>query len=154
MKKFSTERKVLVFWGVLDVIFIFWYVFNSINSGNTPLISDINMAIEASNNYGSNTPLYVTGLNIFLYLSIILSSVSLLFFSSFAKMVCYIQTPFRVFLIVPSLSLIEIVFSFTPNNPIWVIGLLFLVSEVFKIYSLSRKYPQKLKLEQNSLHKS
>ena len=127
---------ILKFWGVLDLFFILIIFYRDIESGLIPYYSYIVNLIDTIDSYGSNFPIIFFLPAVILQLSIIFSAVLLLRNHRWARILCYSQTPFRLFLVVPSIPFVlELLSSITQNNFYITVTALLLI-EVIKITSL------------------
>ncbi len=92
------------FWGAMDCFYIFRFSYLSFSQGKVPFFSDIQSyaLLRAENGLTSD---FLFLLSIFLNVSIVASMV--LFFVDSRKIpyLVYVQTPFRLLLAVPSLSI-------------------------------------------------
>jgi len=140
MKSMSLKSEnILRFWGALDLFFILIMLYRDIESGLIPYYSYIVNSINTIDSYGNNLPIAFFLSTIILQLSIISSAVLLLLNHRWAKILCYSQIPFRLFLVVPSIPFILELGSKVFNNNAYVAVILLLLSEIVKFISLYRK---------------
>ena len=135
------DKRKIVFlcWGVLDVIYVLWYSFGSIQRGSIPFYTDLLSMIEVLSVHGGVVTCIFAILFWLLQVSIIASAIMLLIGHAKAKLLCYIQIPFRLVSIVPSICLITIVFSYVDQRSALLAIALVVLSEIIKGYTL-RKY--------------
>jgi len=132
--KATRKRRVYLVWGILDAFYITWYCANSWIGGRVPYISDLSSSIILLEQQGG-TSFITTLLSWTLQLSIILSCLMFLLRFSWAKYVAYIQTPFRLFYLIPSISLILPAAQLMPGFSL-IFLLSIVTSEALKIWSL------------------
>jgi hypothetical protein len=133
---FISKRNVYWFWCLFDVIYVAWYGISSAVRGNIPYLTDAASAIDTATNHGG---IIVAGGVLFSFvfqLSIIASSVLLLLQHGKAKMLCYVQIPFRLLYVVPSVSIILIATSYFGEYNISIVLGLVVVSEILKGFTL------------------
>jgi len=128
------RNAVFLFWGILDAFYIIWYCANSWLGERIPYFSDLSSSIALLEQQGG-VNLVTALLSWLLQFSIILSCLIFLLQKGWAKYLAYIQTPFRLFFLMPSLSVLLLAAQLLPDY-----GLIFLaltiVSEILKIWSL------------------
>jgi len=130
------KKRVYLFWGFLDVIYLVWFCFGSIANGRIPYISDVGSAIEAVMSHGSIVVAGSVFLSFLLQLSIIASGLLLLLQHPKAKVICYFQIPLRLLYIVPSVSIILMFTSYVNNYHVGLVLGLVVISEIIKGGSL------------------
>lgn len=137
---YSFKRYVYFFWGFFDAFYICFYIYKNIEEKRVPFYSDISNMITIAGSYGYPAAIYST-LSLTLHLSIIFSAILLFRRAKSARYFCYAQIPFRLFFIVPSLSIIIIGISLFDSYNIYFIYALVLFSELLKFFSLrTRKF--------------
>lgn len=134
----TTSRRSVIYvaWGALDVFYIVWYCINSWRGGRVPYVSDLSASLALFQLQGGAN--LVAGLVAWLLqVSIILSCLSFLLRARGAKYLAYAQLPFRLFFLIPSVSVLLLIPQLLPG-----FGLLLLVliiaSEALKAWSLWR----------------
>lgn len=122
-------------WGVLDVLYLLDYVLSSILRGNAPFYSDALSAMRLIDDHGDYAIAFVV-LGWVLQLSIIASSILLMRRSMWGQRLVWVQLPLRLFLFVPSVSVLLSYagFHFAAGSVqliAWVV-----VTELVKVWSL------------------
>lgn len=130
------RKSVFIFWGVLDAVFLIWYAFGSFQSGKIPYYTDLLSTIDILSVHGGSLATVMASMSWLLQASIIVSMVMLLTGNLKVKILCYIQIPFRLIFIVPSVSLILIAASYMDGLGTIFILILLAVSETLKAYTL------------------
>lgn len=131
----SFKKYTYFFWGFFDALYIFVYTYKSIEENRVPFFSDASNIISIASSYGYPAAIYST-LSFLLHFSIIFSAILLFCNAKSAKYFCYTQIPFRLFFIVPSLSIIIIGIGLFDSYNIYIIYLLVIISEFLKFFSL------------------
>lgn len=136
------RKKVWWLWGGLDAIYIAWYFLGSFLNGRIPFFSDIASAMDILVDHGL-VQVYMFVFNLILQVSIVLSCA--LFFSQKiqVKWFVYLQTPLRIIFIVPSVSILLMGARLLPDNNVFFIAALVVLSEAAKVWSV-RRYGQKV----------
>lgn len=130
------RKSVFIFWGVLDAVFVIWYAFESFQGGKIPYYTDLLSTIDILSVHGGSLATVMASMSWLLQASIIVSMIMLLTGNLKVKILCYIQIPFRLILIVPSVSLILIAASYMDGLDTIFILILLAVSENLKAYTL------------------
>lgn len=130
------RKTVFLFWGILDAVYVLWYAFESYQGGKVPYYTDLLSTIDILSVHGGAVATVMTLMSWLLQVSIIASAVMLLTDNIKAKLLCYIQIPFRLISIVPSVSVILIAVSYFDGLSTTVILSLLVISEVLKGYTL------------------
>lgn len=125
------------FWGALDLVYLSWYIVESLKRDKVPFLSDLLLINDAYKHSGILIGIVYSYLGWLLSLSVCLSAILLLLRRNSAKFFCYVQSPVRVVYLAPSLSLIYFLPESLRGDP-WVIGLVLIFSELSKIFSLWR----------------
>jgi len=140
VKNIKSRKAIYWIWALFDFLHIAIYGIASFRLGNTPYITDFLGAAENIFSHGGAVVAGMVILSWLLELSIFVSLVMFLLMSSKVKILCYIQTPFRLMFMVPSISIMfPILNSFAVLGTALVV-ILVLVSEGLKVFSL-RKWP-------------
>ncbi|QEW33886.1 hypothetical protein D0N50_20360 [Erwinia billingiae] len=129
-------RSVCIFWGILDVLYIVRFIWLNAMQGRIPLIDDIISFSQISSGYGDR--LYITImfiLSLVLTISIIFSAVLLLLRWRKVHVLIYAQIPFRLLLVVPSLSFAPWLLKQINLQGMFVLILILIVSELLKVGS-------------------
>lgn len=132
----NNSKLIFWIWGAFDVIYIALYVVSSVREGRLPYFTDFAATIQNLVSHGGIITGIMIGLSWLLQLSIIFSAVLLLLNSSKARLFCFIQTPFRLLFMVPSVPIITCVVGGVYGTIIFLV--LLMLSEILKVYSLWR----------------
>ena len=135
-------RQVCMFWGVMDVIYLAAYLWQSIAEGRIPLIDDIFSFNQLYTEQGGGYWLIlIFTLSMITTLSIFFSAVLLLTAWDKAIYLVAAQTPLRLLLVMPSLSFLPWILKGINPGGIGLALVLLLTSETLKVWSLiiSRK---------------
>lgn len=130
----DSRSKVLVAWGAMDALAILWYCLNALAKGSTPYVSDFLSTQRLLISYGPEA-LYLVIMSWSFQLSLFASCALFLCRNRLARFIGYIQIPFRLFLLLPSISLIS-VFTSSIQVHAWLLIVLIAVSESLKAWSL------------------
>ena len=136
LKTKITSKIVVIFWGLLDLLYVVWFILGSIDKGRIPYITDAILMVDVVKHVGGWLPSFAALMSFALQLSIIVTAFLLLVGSQRAKLICFIQLPFRLLFIVPSISVIPIVVGFVDDYSIPLIFILVVLSEMMKAYTL------------------
>lgn len=135
MKVILKRKYVLYFWAIFDLFYLCRFVWLNISQGRIPLVDDILSFSEIYPLQGAYS-FILFSFSLLLNISIIFSAMFFLNKWKHANWLVYIQTPFRLFFMVPSVSILPWVFKIMSIN----FGVIFfaavLISEVIKIGSL------------------
>ncbi|MCU6679285.1 hypothetical protein [Leclercia tamurae] len=132
-------RQVCMFWGVMDVIYLAAYVWQSIADGRIPLIDDILSFNQLYTEQGGGYWLILIFiLSMITTLSIAFSAVLLLIAWDKVGYLVAAQTPLRLLLVVPSLSFLPWILKGINPGGIGLALVLLLTSETLKVWSLIR----------------
>ncbi|MBF8722337.1 hypothetical protein [Pseudomonas guariconensis] len=124
-------------WGGLDAFHIVSYIVYSVSRGRLPFFTDIRLALETLEVYGEGARVFMAASAV-LELSIFLSCYLFVTQRRAARWLGFMQTPFRLLLMVPSVSLLPGVLGLFPGNSAVFAIMLVIVSEVLKCWSLWR----------------
>ncbi len=135
----NKSKNIAVFWGILDLLCIVWYVGMNIYRGNLPIVHDIVKGSAAIKAFGLPNLIFLSYISALLYVSPILSGVLLILQKKVGLIISYIQTPFRLIMIIPP-SIFFILWplndSFEKSLLLWLGFTLVLISEIIKISTL------------------
>lgn len=143
MKVFLKRNRVLYFWAMFDLFYIVRFGWLNISQGRIPLVDDILSFSDIYPQQGVYS-LILFSFSLLLNISIIFSAVMLLKKWKYANWIVYVQTPFRLFFMIPSISILPWVFKSMSIKA----GVIFLaavfISEIIKIetFYLTRKESQ------------
>lgn len=143
MKVILKRKYVLYFWAIFDLFYIVRFIWLNISQGRIPLIDDI---LSFSNIYPQQGAysLVLFSFSLLLNISIVFSAVLLLKNWKYANWIVYAQTPFRLFFMIPSISILPWVFkSISIKTGVIFLSAVF-ISEMIKIgtFYLTRKESQ------------
>ena len=132
-------KHIAVFWGILDLLCIVWYVGMNIYRGNLPIVHDIVQGSKTIKTFGFPNLIFLSYIGILLYVSPLLSGILLILQKKAGLIVSYIQTPFRLTMIIPP-SIFFILWplndSFKKSLLLWFGFTLVFISEIIKISTL------------------
>ncbi|MCF5051469.1 hypothetical protein GIW50_06410 [Pseudomonas syringae] len=132
-----TRKQVFWFWGGMDAIYLARYVITSAMGGRVPYFSDAQSALWLLREH-SVVPLYMFGFAMLLQVSVIISCVLFFLKSAAVKWVVYLQTPLRLALVVPSVSLLFLGAKAVPSYNLVLMAALLVLSETAKVWSVWR----------------
>lgn len=143
MKVFLKRNGVLYFWAIFDLFYIVRFGWLNLSQGRIPLVDDI---LSFNNIYPQQGvySLILFSFSLLLNISIIFSAVMFLRKWRYVNWIVYVQTPFRLFFMIPSVSILPWVFKAMSIKA----GVIFLaavfISEIIKIgtFYLTRKESQ------------
>ena len=138
MKNFNRHRMVFYIWALFDFLHITIYSVSSYRLGNIPYATDFVSTLE---NISSHGGVVAGGMVIFswlLELSILASLIMFLLMKNKVKTLCYVQTPFRLIFLVPSLSIMFPFFNLFGGVSTITLIIMVILSEVLKVYSLKK----------------
>ncbi|MFJ4391224.1 hypothetical protein [Pseudomonas soli] len=125
---------MFLLWAAMDAFYIVLYSLRSIARGAVPFWSDFYSGLEAVRGWGGSDIFIWSGL--LLQISVVLTFIGFFKCQKIAVFLAVVQIPFRIFFIVPSVSVVLLVPMVVAdiNNWIW-LGLL-LASEAVKGWSI------------------
>ncbi|WP_205950608.1 hypothetical protein [Pantoea stewartii] len=128
--------KVCLFWGGMDALYVIRFIWLNIEQGRIPFFDDIISFNQIYSAYGGGSwVVLVFILSMALNLSIILSAIFLLIKWNNVSFFIFLQTPFRLLFITPSISFFPLLLTYLDvNNVVFIVILLF-ISELIKILS-------------------
>ena len=136
-----------VSWGVADLLSIAWYTGMNMYRGKIPMIHDIQQGVLTIDSFGFPEFSFLIYIAVILYVSPILSGILLMLRKRAGMILNYIQTPFRLILIIPP-SIFFILWplneSLQPMTILWIGFSLVFISETIKIASLVWWYKRKV----------
>ena len=132
-------KYIAVFWGILDLLSIVWYVGMNIYRGHLPIVHDIVQGSITIKTFGFPNLIFLSYISALLYVSPILSGILLILQKKAGLIISYIQTPFRLTMIIPP-SIFFILWplndSFKKSLLLWFGFTLVFISEIIKISTL------------------
>ncbi|WDU62121.1 hypothetical protein LRS56_25695 [Pseudomonas poae] len=132
-----TRKQVFWFWGGMDAIYLTRYFITSVMAGRVPYFSDMESALWLLREH-SVVQLYIFGFSMLLQVSIVISCGLFFLKSTRVKWVVYLQTPLRLALVVPSVSLLLLGAQAVPNYNLVLMTALLVLSEIAKVWSVWR----------------
>ncbi|MBV4501004.1 hypothetical protein WLF18_22505 [Pseudomonas shirazensis] len=134
----NVQQKSAIIWRIwagFDAVHIVSYMGHSLARGNVPFVADAYSALETVERYGEGAYVFVA-LSWTLELSILISCWLFWTQRQSARWLSFAQTPLRLFLMVPSVSLLTTALGFYPSySALLAIGLVVL-SETLKCLSV------------------
>lgn len=132
MKIFLKRNCVLHFWAMFDFFYIVRFMWLNISQGRIPLVDDLLSFAEIYPQQGIYS-LIIFSFSLLLNISIIFSAVLFLTKWKNTHWLVYVQTPLRLFFMIPSISILPWIFKIMSIK----FGLIFfsavLISEVIKV---------------------
>ena len=132
MKFRLKQNHILYFWAVFDLFYIIRFIWLNISQGRIPLVDDILSFSDIYPQQGVYS-LILFYFSLLLNISIIFSAVMFLKKWKYTNWIVYVQTPFRLFFMIPSISILPWVFKSMSIKA----GVIFLVavflSEIIKV---------------------
>ena len=132
-------KNIPIFWGILDLLSMAWIVGMHIYRGEIPIVHDISSGTISIRSFGFPNYTFLIYIGVLLFYSPILSGILLIVKKKAGLIVSYLQTPFRLVMIIPP----SIFFIQWPLNDsldkITVLGLgfsLVIISETIKVSTL------------------
>jgi len=132
--KMTKLEKIIVLWGVLDLVAIAYYIGRNIYYKRLPVIYDVQKIIENTTSFGLPELKYLVFASLLLYLSPLISGIYLIKLKKAGAIVNYIQIPFRLVMIIPpSLFFILWPLKYMFDSPPVILGIaLVIFSETLK----------------------
>ncbi|MCC4039321.1 hypothetical protein LL061_03245 [Escherichia coli] len=132
MKLRLKQKHILYCWAVFDLFYIVRFIWLNIAQGRIPLIDDILSFSHIYSQQGAYSQVLFS-FSLLLNVSIVFSAVMFLKKWKYVNWVVYIQTPFRLFFMIPSISILPWMFKTMSIK----VGAIFLVavflSEIIKV---------------------
>lgn len=130
------KQRVFMFWALMDLMYVLGFVYVNVSRGRIPLYDDAVLFLQVNMLHGWSILVLFFIASMLLSLSIFLTMV--LFFKQhpFARLIAYLQTPFRLYFVVPSLSFIPWVVSIFEMQQAVIALFVLVVSEILKCVSL------------------
>ena len=138
------NKYIIKFWGVLDFTYFLYYIIGYIITDRIPFVFDIKAGTTTSLSFGNNYPLYTVILSLTLMATLPASGWILFKEKLRWRMLVYLQTPFRIFLVMPSIFFMLWIFpTLTEPFKITLIALLLVIAiEVFKVFTIYKRNKQ------------
>ncbi|UJD91953.1 hypothetical protein FS594_24660 (plasmid) [Rahnella aquatilis] len=119
----------------MDFLYIVRFVWLNIQQGRIPLIDDIRSFSKIYPEHGTSS-VVIFSTSLLLNVSIIFSVIVLVKKWKGVNFLIYLQIPFRLLLLTPSLSFLPWLFKSLGISSVLVLILAVIVSEIIKVYSL------------------
>ena len=133
----ASKRSIIcLVWGGLDAFYIVWYCINSWLGGRMPYLSDLSSSIALLEQQGGAN-LITALLSWLLQLSVLLSCLMFVLRARWVKYLAYAQIPFRLFFLIPSVSILLPAAQLLPDFSQLILAMI-IISEALKIWSLRR----------------
>lgn len=131
-------EKTLMFWGIFDILAIFWYISWNIFQKRIPFLFDIRELARSTASLGVAWVIVLSVFGLVVYLSLAVTGYLLIKQKKTGVIIAYIQTPFRLIMVIPpSIFFILWPLSFITETPNVIFGYsLILILEFMKIVSL------------------
>ncbi|MCP4373400.1 MAG: hypothetical protein GY797_35665 [Deltaproteobacteria bacterium] len=133
------NKHIAIIWGILDLLTIAWYVGISIKRGHFPIIHDISQGSINIKTFGFPNLTFLSYIAVLFYMSPLLSGPLLIFQKRIGLIIVYVQTPFRLIMIIPP-SIFFILWplndSLSQSTVLWLGFILVFISESIKISTL------------------
>jgi len=134
----NTARRsaiIPLFWGLCDLGSLAWYIGLRIRQGQPPFYYDLQQTAMIMRGTGDPLPVISCVLSTLLYVSLAFSGVLLFRARISGAILSYIQTPFRLLILIPpSLFFIHWPWKYLLDTPSFAFGFfLLLASEIFKV---------------------
>ncbi|TFB27359.1 hypothetical protein E3U32_04655 [Lelliottia nimipressuralis] len=110
MKVILKRNRVLHCWAIFDLFYIIRFGWLNISQGRIPLVDDILSFSEIYPQQGVY-PLILFSFSLLFNVSVIFSAVMFLKKWKYANWIVYVQTPFRLFFMIPSVSILPWMFK-------------------------------------------
>lgn len=132
----SKRTATFVFWGCMDLLYVAHHVWVNLAKGRIPIYDDVLAFQQVQLSEPGPLALPMFSLGLLTMVSIIVSAWLFLSGSRFARALAYVQVPFRLIFVIPSLPFIPwIVPLAATSNPVFGISLLILC-EAAKVSTL------------------
>lgn len=132
MKVLLKRNCVLYFWAVFDFFYIVRFVWLNISQGRIPLVDDVLSFGEIFPQQGTYS-LVVFCFSLLFNITVVFSAVLFLIKWRYANWLVYVQTPLRLFFMIPSISILPWMFKIISINAGLMLFSAVLISEVIKV---------------------
>lgn len=134
MNKILSRKHVLYFWGMFDLFYICRFIWLNISQGRIPLVDDIFSFSDVYPHQGAYS-LVLFSFSLLLNVSIVFSAVMFLKKWKYVNWIVYVQTPFRLIFMIPSISTLPWMFKTMSIKVGAVFLVAVLISEAIKVVS-------------------
>ena len=132
-----SRRRIWLLWGAMDAIYLIWYSINSFLNNRIPYLSDVVNASAILQEH-SVVQLYMFVLALILHVSIFASCAMFFLQKRSVGWLVFFQTPLRLVLVIPSISLLLIGARIAPHYSLPLMAGLIGASEILKVWSVWR----------------
>jgi hypothetical protein len=122
-------------WGLMDALYLLWYMVHAVIKGKVPYVDDYYSAAERLQAFDWTTKT-IAAVGWALELSILVSCVLFLSCRRSARIIAWCQMPFRLLLFVPSVSVLFMGTNVAVNYGVWFAIALLVLSEGLKAWTL------------------
>lgn len=129
------SRRVAITWGGFDVFALIYYFGQSFYAGRIPFFHDVLGFLAQAGQHGLYASLLFSS-HLLLMVSLFVSAWWLIFGHRWVRYLCLIQIPFRLLLVVPSVSLIPPFVHVFGVRSMLITGALLLLSEILKLVTV------------------
>lgn len=131
----NSIEKVIVLWGLLDLLLVASVFFTALQAGGIPYYSKFIEDIAAAKSFGPAYPVAAVFATYLLQVSIILTGFMMLLKIRMGVFLSLAQAPFRLLLIIPpTFFFIASLKSIVPSIYVLLVGVVFIL-EFYKIYT-------------------
>jgi hypothetical protein len=136
------KHRVFLFWGAMDLMYVLGFIYLNLSHGRVPIYDDAISFRQVELSYGGVLPVVLFSSSLLLIFSTMLTM--WLFFKQrpWVRIIAYLQIPFRLFLVVPSLSFTPWMINLFGINQAVAVFSVLIVSEVLKVISLYKTAPR------------
>ena len=129
-------RKICLFWGMMDVFYIARFIWLNVEQGRIPLIDDFMSFSQLYSEYGGGVWIVLMfSLSMILNVSVVISAILLITCWRRVGYFIFIQTPFRLLLVIPSVSFVPWLLKQLHISSMLVFVTFLVISEVIKVIS-------------------
>jgi hypothetical protein len=132
--------KLLMFWGILDVLSLLVYGLTNIINRKIPFLNDMQAIIDNSNSFGLTAIKLLIPVFVISYVSLAFSGYFLIKQKKIGVIISYIQFPLRLITIIPP-SISVLMWFLGPikndiNHLFYITFSMIILTEIFKIFTL------------------
>lgn len=128
--------KVCLFWGGMDIFYVIRFIWLNIEQGRVPLVDDIMIFGYINSEYGGGFwVLFMFVMSLVLSFSILISAILLIVGWSKVRYFIFAQIPFRLLLVIPSISFMPWVLKQLHVSSVFIFIIFLFLSEIVKFFS-------------------
>ena len=131
------RRRIWLLWGAMDAIYLIWYSSNSFLNNRIPYLSDVISASDVLREHSDVQIVMFMGALV-LQASIFASCAMFFLQKKSVRWLVFFQTPLRLVLVIPSVSLLLIGARVLPQYNVLAMAGLIGASEILKVWSVWR----------------